>query len=248
MANEAKLNLYQRIAAVMAEVSYIQKKVEIKGAGSYKAVGRDDVVAEVRPVLLKHGIVVNTSQIAAGTIELTGAKTSSGTPYTRFAAVYATTFVNIDTPSEHLTVHAEGHGVDTGDKGPGKAATYAEKQAIIKTLLLETGINEEGRNPGEGDEETGGGSSAPGKPAIRQPKAKDETPAEAVDNTPASKGLISMLKAEAEAKGLTAAVEKKLVKAGFSWANMPKSVAVKARAQVEAAKGVPHQREPGEEG
>ena len=41
----------------------------------------------------------------------------------------------------------EAHASDNGDKAPGKALSYATKSAILKTLSLETGENDESRVP-----------------------------------------------------------------------------------------------------
>ncbi|MDF3606286.1 ERF family protein [Paracoccus sp. DMF-8] len=48
-------NIHQRLAAVMAEVTYIRK--EKKTGMNYTIVSHDAVTAKVRPALLKHGIV-----------------------------------------------------------------------------------------------------------------------------------------------------------------------------------------------
>jgi hypothetical protein len=236
------LNLRQRRVAAMIEVGYVKRGAAQQGTG----VQRDVVVSEVRAILLKHGIDISTSQVGPGRYIENASKSSSGTPLCIYVAMYATTFVNIDDPSDQLTIQHEGQGNDHGDKAPGKAATYAEKLNLVKGLMLETGIADEGRNPGDGDASTEDAAQSPSKDAIRAPKAKAAPTAD--DTTPASKGLIKMLRAETEAKGLVAMVTKKLEKAGHSWDAMPKSVAAKAHAWVEAAKPVPHERQPGEEG
>jgi hypothetical protein len=47
--------------------------------------------------------------------------------------------VNIDVPTEQVYISTYGHGVDPGDKGPGKALSYAFKIACLKAFALETG-------------------------------------------------------------------------------------------------------------
>ncbi len=49
------------------------------------------------------------------------------------------TFFNIDDPQDKLDTCSFGFGVDTQDKGPGKAMSYMVKYALLKTLGLETG-------------------------------------------------------------------------------------------------------------
>jgi hypothetical protein len=48
-------------------------------------------------------------------------------------------FANIDDPQDFIDVESCGHGIDTQDKGPGKAQSYAVKYALLKALGLETG-------------------------------------------------------------------------------------------------------------
>ena len=38
-----------------------------------------------------------------------------------------------------MAVRAFGYGIDNGEKGPGKAVSYAVKYALLKTFCLETG-------------------------------------------------------------------------------------------------------------
>ncbi len=48
-------------------------------------------------------------------------------------------FVNVENRSETIELNYPGYGVDNGDKGPGKAISYAFKYALLKTFCLETG-------------------------------------------------------------------------------------------------------------
>lgn len=122
---DTKLNVHQRLAAAMADVSYIQK--ESKKGMNYTIVSHDAVTAKVRPVLLKHGIVyypVRCEHIHNGN---------------RAECSLTVRFVNIDDPEDHFDVPTFGYGIDPQDKGPGKAMSYAVKYALLKALGLETG-------------------------------------------------------------------------------------------------------------
>ena len=57
-------NIRQRIVAVQKEVSYVQKDAEVKtgGSSSYKAVSHDNLIAQIRPSMIKHGITVEPAQ------------------------------------------------------------------------------------------------------------------------------------------------------------------------------------------
>ncbi|MDF3607514.1 ERF family protein [Paracoccus sp. DMF-8] len=118
-------NIHQRLAAVMAEVTYIRK--EKKTGMNYTIVSHDAVTAKVRPALLKHGIVyypVRCDHHHNGN---------------RAECSLTVRFVNVDDPADFFDVPTFGYGIDGQDKGPGKAMSYAVKYALLKALGLETG-------------------------------------------------------------------------------------------------------------
>jgi len=118
-------NVHQRLAEVMASVTYIQK--ERKQGMQYTIVSHDAVTAKVRPALLASGIVYYPTRCE---------HTQNGN---RAECSMTVRFVNIDAPEDFFEVHAFGYGVDAQDKGPGKAMSYAVKYALLKALGLETG-------------------------------------------------------------------------------------------------------------
>lgn len=118
-------NIYQRLAAVMAKVDYIQK--EKKQGMRYSIVTHDSVTAKVRPALLSEGIVYHPINIHHNQ---SGNRTEVG---------MVVRFVNVDNPTEFFDVPSLGYGIDDQDKGPGKAISYAVKYALLKTLGMETG-------------------------------------------------------------------------------------------------------------
>lgn len=125
MTHDTKLNLHQRLHAVMGEVDYIQK--ERKQGMRYTIVSHDAVTAKVRPILHKHGVVYYPARIDCGQ---TGNRTEMN---------MAVRFVNVDDPSDAIEVATAGYGIDDQDKGPGKAISYGVKYALLKVLGLETG-------------------------------------------------------------------------------------------------------------
>ncbi len=121
-----KFNIYQKINAVMKEVDYIQKG-DKKVNNQYNFVSHDQVTAKLHPALTKHGIVVLPSVLKM---------IQDGN---RTVAEIEVSFVNIDDPQDKFSVLYTGYGIDAGDKGPGKAISYAFKYAMLKTFVLETG-------------------------------------------------------------------------------------------------------------
>lgn len=125
MTHDTKLNLHQRLHAVMGEVDYIQK--ERKQGMRYTIVSHDAVTAKVRPILHKFGVLYYPVRIDCGQ---TGNRTEMN---------MAVRFVNVDDAADAIEVATAGYGIDDQDKGPGKAISYAVKYALLKTLGLETG-------------------------------------------------------------------------------------------------------------
>lgn len=136
-----KLNIYQRINKIRESVGYIKKDQKVQG---YNAVTHDAVTSAVREYLIKYGVVIVPRLDSSQYID-TGTTTGNGTPWMRYEAKYLIDFVNIDEPADLITVPIESHALDTGDKAPGKAASYATKYAMLKLFSIETGENEEGR-------------------------------------------------------------------------------------------------------
>ncbi|KKL89209.1 hypothetical protein LCGC14_1916930, partial [marine sediment metagenome] len=121
-------NLHQRLHAAMKEVKYIQKDIRIKlKSGSYKVISHDAVTAKVRPALLKQGIIYYPMEMV---------RSQNGN---RTEVDLKVRFANIDDPGDFIDVPGIGYGVDSGDKGPGMAVSYAVKYCLLKALGLETG-------------------------------------------------------------------------------------------------------------
>ena len=137
-------NIYQRINACMKEIEYVQKDATVSaGGGGYKAVTHDAVVGLVRKSMVTHGIVVVPRQKSGEFIQLRDPKADIKQHFYR--GVYKVDFVNIDNGEDKVTAQVEAHAMDTQDKAPGKAMSYAVKYAMLKVFSIETGENEESR-------------------------------------------------------------------------------------------------------
>jgi len=133
-------NIYQRINEVMQAVEYVKKDADVQG---YKAVSHDMVIAVLRKSMVKAGIVTRVEQLKGHFAEMRDLKADRKMHL--YVADYAIHFVNIDKPEDCVSVTMQAHANDTGDKAPGKAASYAVKYALLKTFSLETGENDESR-------------------------------------------------------------------------------------------------------
>lgn len=123
-------NLYQRLHAVMEEISYVQKESK-KVNNQFTYPSHDAVTAKVRGSLVTHRVLAVPS---VNEFKQDGNRTSAG---------MTITFINIDAPEEQMAVDCFGYGVDSQDKGPGKAVSYAVKYGLLKIFMLETGDDPE---------------------------------------------------------------------------------------------------------
>ena len=128
-------NIYQRINEVMKQEIYVKKG----SAGQGKGAEHDEVIALLVPHLVSNGIVVEVSKAA----DSRSRETKKGVYI--FECDYNVSYVNVDDPKDRITVLVEAHAMDAGDKGPGKAMTYAAKTAHLKVFSIETGESDESR-------------------------------------------------------------------------------------------------------
>lgn len=122
-----KNNLYRKISEVMKDVAYLKKDDHIKfGSTNYKAISEEKVTQAVRASLIKHGLIilpVNQEHSKEGNLS------TVNTTYK---------IVDIDT-GIYEEIVSSGTGVDTQDKGVGKAMTYAYKYLLLRTFAIPTG-------------------------------------------------------------------------------------------------------------
>ena len=130
------MNIYQRVNAVMKDCEYLQKKQAQQGKG----IKYDEVIAMVRDLLIKHGVVLEIRQNS-----FENASGVDGTKQKIYQGYYEMDLVNMDMPEERIKHTAYAHGMDGGDKAPGKAHTYAVKMMLVKAFCIETGEDEESR-------------------------------------------------------------------------------------------------------
>jgi hypothetical protein len=137
------MNIYQRIQQVQKAVAYVKKD---KAVENYMAVTHDAVTALVRLHFIEAGIVI-VPRIVSSVMLDTGRKSAKGNAAWRYEGRFEVDFVNIDEPTDRVTVCLDAHADDYGDKAPGKALSYSVKGAMLKLLMLETGVDDEGRLP-----------------------------------------------------------------------------------------------------
>ena len=139
------MNIFQRMAAITDELGVVAKNLSVKaGNGSYKAVSERDIIDAVKPLETKYRVysfpsdrVILESETLETEKTYNSNVTKSTTFFTRVQTEY--TFVNIDKPEDRFKTIVFSEGIDPGDKGSGKAMTYADKYALMKAYKISTG-------------------------------------------------------------------------------------------------------------
>ena len=132
------MNIYEKLAAITAELSHVAKNLKVgEGKSSYKAVGEADVLAAVKPLEEKHKVSsspysrkIVDNDVLTSTSSYNGQERTTSKFFMRVETVYR--FVNTEKPEEFVDITTYGDGMDAGDKAPGKAMTYGDKYALLK--------------------------------------------------------------------------------------------------------------------
>lgn len=141
------MNLFQKLIEVRKDVPYLQKDSQMTQGQSYKYNSSSQVIGAVRTKLDEMKVLLITKivdkRVHMDTIEFEEVKNGASKP--KRTTTYFTeldlmmVWVNGDDPSEQLEIPWYGQGIDTaGEKGVGKALTYAEKTFILKQFNIAT--------------------------------------------------------------------------------------------------------------
>lgn len=132
--NTKVLNIFQKMLKITAELPSVVKGMEVRGVDGkvkYFAVGEKDILDTVKPLEEKYGIYSFPFQREFEKMEY------KDRIAVRCRVVYR--FINVDNPTEMIDIVSYGDGIDTQDKAPGKAMTYADKYALMKAYKISTG-------------------------------------------------------------------------------------------------------------
>ncbi len=140
MSEEIKtMNIFQRMSAITNECEAVAKNLSVSAgkSGSYKAVGEGDVLRAIKPLEVKYGVYSYPFKREIIQSEYYTSENGRSNQFMRIDTTYR--FVNMDKPDEYIDITTYGDGVDSQDKAPGKAMTYADKYALLKGYKIETG-------------------------------------------------------------------------------------------------------------
>ena len=175
------MNIFEKMAAITAELQTVAKNltVEVSKNNKYKAVSERDILDAVKPIETKHGVYsypasreILESNLLESESTYNGTTTKKTTFMTRIKTIYR--FVNIEKPDEYIETITFAEGIDSQDKGSGKAMTYADKYALMKAYKISTGDD-----PDQTASEESSYTKKPAAPKSETPKAaKQKTPRE----------------------------------------------------------------------
>lgn len=136
------MNIYEKMMEATKRIATVAKNLQVETGynKSYKAVSEADVLAAVKPIEWEFGIYsypVSREIVEAGTITSQTKNGETKRLFMRLQTVYR--FVNTEKPDEFIDITTYGDGVDSQDKAPGKAMTYADKYALLKAYKVQTG-------------------------------------------------------------------------------------------------------------
>lgn len=136
-------NIAKAIIRVMTAVKGIDKTMTVgTGSSSYKGVSDQVVKQVIGKAMEEAGLCILPIGVEARSqVDRWEAKDYNGNPTTKqsvFTEVN-TRYMLLHTSGESIELSGYGHGVDSQDKGAGKATTYALKYTLLYTFLVPTG-------------------------------------------------------------------------------------------------------------
>ena len=136
------MNIFQKMSAITNELGVVAKNLSVDmGKGkSYNAVQEFDILQAVKPLEEKYGVFSYPMDSKIVDSDVLVKENDYGKSTSQFMRIERTyRFVNIDNSEEYVDIKSYGDGIDTGDKAPGKAMTYADKYALMKAYKIATG-------------------------------------------------------------------------------------------------------------
>lgn len=141
---EEKLNVYQKISKIMSEVEYLKKDDKVitnqKTGAGYKAITEEKVTTTVRNAMIKYGIVIIPIEQDHKREDEILKDYQGNEKVSRLTTVDTKYKIqNIEDKDDYVIAVSSGTGVDTQDKGIGKAMTYSYKYLLLRTFSIPTG-------------------------------------------------------------------------------------------------------------
>lgn len=137
------MNLFEKIQAVSMAVMNIEKDMQVgSGNSAYKAVSDTAVISAVKRAEEKYKLIsipVKVERIDGdvilGVVDQYGKQSKTYVDNIKMT----TEIIDLEEPTQRISIESFGKGIDTGDKGFGKASTYARKYALLNAYKIFTG-------------------------------------------------------------------------------------------------------------
>lgn len=148
------------ILKVMEEINGVTKSMIVgSGTNSYKGVSDKDVKEKLRESMIKNGLSILPTGISSKIqmdrweeVDSYSKETPKAmkTKQSIFTEV-ETKYLLLHTSGESIELYWYGQGVDTQDKGAGKATTYALKNTLLNMFLIPTWVDTDNTHSDEYD-------------------------------------------------------------------------------------------------
>ena len=147
----SEMNLFQRMSKVTEGLRTVRKNLTVSTGGNkgYQAVSERDILNAVKPLEIKYGIfsypysreIVESHMLESESTYTDKAGNQTVSTKTTFMIRLKTVyrFVNMDDLGEFIDMITFADGLDSQDKGCGKAMTYGDKYALMKAYKISTG-------------------------------------------------------------------------------------------------------------
>lgn len=136
-----KLNLFEKIQLVSNDIRNIEKNMQVGNATyGYKAVSDLDVTLKVKDAETKYRIIsipVKQEIINSEVLKIRDGEKEKILYVDNIKLTLK--IIDLDDITSFIDVEAYGKGLDSGDKGFGKASTYARKYALLNAYKIATG-------------------------------------------------------------------------------------------------------------
>lgn len=130
--------ILKKLHAVMSELDYIQK--DKKSQQGYSYVSEYAIKSAIQPLFVKHGVVVSFDVTTCSVVGEVATKSGGAMTIVQCKIRYR--FFDIAT-AECLDGEWVGEGMDSGDKGLGKAITVGIRSLLSGMFLIPTGNDPE---------------------------------------------------------------------------------------------------------
>lgn len=155
-----QMNVYEKLNAAIKFIGNINPELEIptfasnnnnfKGKKSYKSLSANQVKRAVSDACSLYRIAISDVKVKlidhkfmeTQKVNKTNNQSYNVNEFYKLIEVEAY-IVNMDNPSEKIYCNGFGEGIDSGDKGCGKAETYAYKHLLKKVFMLVTDDDED---------------------------------------------------------------------------------------------------------